>query len=145
MQEMPDNRELPQSGAPLGPGVLDRALDLVRFLRAGCPWDAAQTPVSLTPYLLEESLELAEDIIEGAPDERLRSELGDLLLNVAFKENVALDIKIKALGGKYEHIKNIVQENSIEWHDRFVEKIETEELFGFSAEKIGEHMVSQFK
>lgn len=82
---MPDNRELPPNGAPPAPGLLDRALDLVRFLRAGCPWDAAQTPVSLTPYLLEESLELAEDIIEGAPDDKLRSEIGDLLLNVAFQ------------------------------------------------------------
>jgi glucosamine--fructose-6-phosphate aminotransferase (isomerizing) len=67
-----------------------------------------------------------------------------LLLNVAFKENVALDIKIKALGGKYDHIKNIVQENSVEWHDRHIENIEIEELFGISAEKIGERIVSQF-
>jgi MazG family protein len=85
MQEMPENTELPPGGSPPISGVLDRALDLVRFLRAGCPWDAVQTPVSLTPYLLEESLELAEDIIEGAPDEELRSEIGDLLLNVAFQ------------------------------------------------------------
>ncbi len=69
--------------------VLDRALDLVRFLRAGCPWDAAQTPVSLTPYLLEESLELADAILDGAEDAKLRSELGDLLLNVAFQIVVA--------------------------------------------------------
>ncbi len=82
---MPNNRELPPSDAPPPAGVLDRALDLVRFLRAGCPWDAAQTPVSLTPYLLEESLELAEDIIEGAAEDKLRSEIGDLLLNVAFQ------------------------------------------------------------
>jgi len=82
---MPDNTQLPPDDTSPSPGALDRALDLVRFLRAGCPWDAAQTPVSLTPYLLEESLELAEDIIEGAPDEKLRSEIGDLLLNVAFQ------------------------------------------------------------
>lgn len=67
------------------PGALDRALTVVRFLRAGCPWDAAQTPTSLTPYLLEESLELADAILEGAGEETLRSELGDLLLNVAFQ------------------------------------------------------------
>ena len=67
------------------PGVLDRALHLVRFLRAGCPWDAAQTPISLTPYLLEESLELADAILDAAEDARLQSELGDLLLNVAFQ------------------------------------------------------------
>ena len=66
-----------------------------------------------------------------------------LLLNIAFKKNVALDVKIKALGGKYEHIKNIVQENSIEWHDRLIETVEMDELFGLSAEKIGERIVSQ--
>lgn len=66
-------------------GVLERALSLVRFLRAGCPWDAAQTPVSLTPYLLEESIELADALIEGADDETLRNEIGDLLLNLAFQ------------------------------------------------------------
>ncbi|UCC74788.1 MAG: nucleoside triphosphate pyrophosphohydrolase [Gemmatimonadota bacterium] len=82
---MPDTKGLRQGGGPDEPGVLDRALHLVRFLRAGCPWDAAQTPISLTPYLLEESIELAEDIIDGAPDEKLRGELGDLLLNVAFQ------------------------------------------------------------
>lgn len=66
-------------------GILDRALHLVRFLRAGCPWDAAQTPTSLTPYLLEESLELADAILDGAEDAKLQSELGDLLLNLAFQ------------------------------------------------------------
>lgn len=85
MQEMSDMTRSPADAAPGGPGVLDRALALVRFLRAGCPWDAAQTPVSLTPYLLEESLELADAIVEGASDERLRAEIGDLLLNVAFQ------------------------------------------------------------
>ncbi|HEY7766932.1 nucleoside triphosphate pyrophosphohydrolase [Longimicrobium sp.] len=65
-------------------GVLDRALALVKFLRAGCPWDAAQTPSSLTRYLLEEAHEVAAAI--GAGDaEALRGELGDLLLNVAFQ------------------------------------------------------------
>lgn len=73
------------AGAPAANRALDRALDLVRFLRAGCPWDAAQTPSSLTPYLLEESLELADAILEGADEATLRGEIGDLLLNVAFQ------------------------------------------------------------
>ncbi|NIR46144.1 MAG: nucleoside triphosphate pyrophosphohydrolase [Gemmatimonadetes bacterium] len=91
-------------------GVLDRALALVRFLRAGCPWDAAQTPRSLTPYLLEESLELADSILEGADAETLRSELGDLLLNVAFQivlaeEREAFDAAdvVAALEAKMRH------------------------------------------
>lgn len=62
----------------------DRALDLVRFLRKNCPWDAAQTPESLLPYLLEESHEVA-DAVTAKHDANLESELGDLLLNVAFQ------------------------------------------------------------
>ena len=65
-----------------------------------------------------------------------------LLLNIAFKKEAPLAIKIKALGGKYEHIKNIVQENSITWDDNYLESVEIEELFGKSAEKIGEFIVS---
>jgi nucleoside triphosphate diphosphatase len=65
-------------------GVLDRALELVRFLRARCEWDAAQTPHTLVPYLLEEAHETAEAITHDN-DTDLRGELGDLLLNVAFQ------------------------------------------------------------
>jgi glucosamine--fructose-6-phosphate aminotransferase (isomerizing) len=66
-----------------------------------------------------------------------------LLLHVSFKQSVSLANKIKALGGKCEHIKNIVQENSIAWQDRYLELVEIDELFGRSAEKIGEYIVAQ--
>jgi MazG family protein len=64
--------------------VLDRALWLVRFLRANCEWDAAQTPHTLLPYLLEEAHEVA-DAVAADDDAHLPGELGDLLLNVAFQ------------------------------------------------------------
>jgi MazG family protein len=64
--------------------VLDRSLALVRFLRANCEWDAAQTPHTLLPYLLEEAHETADAVTTG-DDEHLAGELGDLLLNVAFQ------------------------------------------------------------
>ena len=64
--------------------ALERVMELVRFLRSHCPWDAAQTHRSLIPYLLEEAHETADAITEG-DDPALRSELGDLLLNVAFQ------------------------------------------------------------
>jgi glucosamine--fructose-6-phosphate aminotransferase (isomerizing) len=66
-----------------------------------------------------------------------------LLLNIRFKAEIPLAAKVKALGGKYEHIKNIVQENSIEWDDTYLEKVATDELFGRSAEKIGEFIIKQ--
>jgi glucosamine--fructose-6-phosphate aminotransferase (isomerizing) len=64
------------------------------------------------------------------------------LFTISFKEEIPLHDKILALGGKYEHIKNIVQENSVVWDDNFLEMVEVKELFGASAEKIGEHIVS---
>jgi nucleoside triphosphate diphosphatase len=63
---------------------LDRALDLVRFLRGNCEWDAAQTPTTLLPYLLEEAHEVA-DAVAASDDDELVGELGDLLLNFAFQ------------------------------------------------------------
>ncbi|CAB1075834.1 glutamine--fructose-6-phosphate aminotransferase [Alkalispirochaeta odontotermitis] len=66
-----------------------------------------------------------------------------MLLHVSFKADVALDARIKALGGKYEHIKNIVQENSLTWQDQHLDLVEIEELFGRSAEKIGEFIVAR--
>ncbi|MEJ2202661.1 MAG: nucleoside triphosphate pyrophosphohydrolase [Gemmatimonadota bacterium] len=67
-----------------GPGEMDRALALVRFLRAHCPWDRAQTPETLIPHLLEETHEVVDAIREGS-DRDLAGELGDLLLNLAFQ------------------------------------------------------------
>ena len=70
--------------ARTAPGSLDRALALVRFLRDNCPWDAAQTPRSLVPHLLEEAHEVV-DAIHADDTDALRGELGDLLLNLAFQ------------------------------------------------------------
>jgi ATP diphosphatase len=71
-----------------GPGELDRALALVRFLRRECSWDRAQTAESLIPHLLEETHEVVDAIRDG--DARaLEGELGDLLLNLAFQIVVA--------------------------------------------------------
>lgn len=65
-----------------------------------------------------------------------------LLLNISFKKNISMPARIKALGGKYDHIKNLVQENSVAWEDSLLESIATDELFGKSAEKIAEIIVS---
>ena len=80
----------PSPGAHAGgdPGhpepTLDRALELVRFLRAHCPWDREQTAHTLIPYLLEETHEVV-DAIHDADPQALAGELGDLLLNLAFQ------------------------------------------------------------
>jgi MazG family protein len=61
---------------------------LVRDLRSRCSWDAAQTPETLRPYLVEEALELDQAIRAGEPA-AVRDELGDLLLNIVFQIVIA--------------------------------------------------------
>lgn len=67
-----------------GDSALGRALGLVRDLRHRCPWDRGQTPQTLRPYLVEEAHELDQAIRHDDPI-KIRDELGDLLLNVAFQ------------------------------------------------------------
>lgn len=83
---MDDSPATPAADFPRfdGPGMLDRSLELVRFLRVHCPWDQSQTPRTLIPHLLEEAHEVV-DAIEERSVEHLEGELGDLLLNLAFQ------------------------------------------------------------
>ncbi len=64
---------------------MERLLAVMRRLRApdGCPWDRKQTHKTLVPYLLEEAAEAADAILSGDVG-RMKEELGDVLLQVAF-------------------------------------------------------------
>ena len=75
-----------------GESALGRALALVRDLRARCPWDRAQTPQTLRPYLVEEVLEL-DLALRGDDPDALRDELGDVLLHLAFQIVIAEERK----------------------------------------------------
>ncbi len=66
------------------PSALGRIVELVRDLRKRCPWDAAQTPQTLRPYLVEEALELDQALGSNNSD-KIKTELGDLLLHLAFQ------------------------------------------------------------
>ncbi len=68
---------------------IDRLLGLMRVLRSedGCPWDREQTLSSLKTYLVEEAYEEIEAIDAGDYD-RIREELGDLLLQVVFQARI---------------------------------------------------------
>jgi XTP/dITP diphosphohydrolase len=63
-------------------------LEVMRRLRAECPWKAEQTHRSLARYLLEETHETLEALDTGDAD-HLREELGDLLLQVYFHAVIA--------------------------------------------------------
>jgi glucosamine--fructose-6-phosphate aminotransferase (isomerizing) len=64
-----------------------------------------------------------------------------LLLDIVFRSDAALKSRIKALGGKHEHIKNLVQENNIAWRDEHLERLDMADLFGWSAEKVAETII----
>lgn len=58
-------------------------LDVLDILREKCPWDSVQTNESLRPNTIEETMELAEAIIEK-DNLKIKKELGDVLLHVLF-------------------------------------------------------------
>jgi len=74
-------------------GIVDRLLG-----PGGCPWDREQTHESLKKYLLEEAYEVLDAIDSGDP-ERLREELGDLLLQPIMHGQMA---KIEGLFDSYD-------------------------------------------
>ena len=55
--------------------------EIVRAVRAGCPWDKEQTPLSLRSTFFEETCE-ALDAITQNDAAHVKEELGDVLLNV---------------------------------------------------------------
>lgn len=71
---------------------ISELLDIMARLRDenGCPWDKEQTHASLKPCLLEETYELLDALDEGDPN-RLRDELGDVLLQVVFHSQIAME------------------------------------------------------
>ena len=78
------------AAAPVSGAELLDAVALMDTLRRGGPWESTQTHASLRRYLLEEVYELL-DAIELDDSDELRSELGDLLLQVLFHARIAAD------------------------------------------------------
>jgi tetrapyrrole methylase family protein/MazG family protein len=82
---------IPPLSAPIA-GEVARFAELVRTLRAKCPWDQEQTHHTLTRHLVEETYETL-DAIAGLPESypHLEEELGDLLFQVVFHATLAAE------------------------------------------------------
>ena len=50
-----------------------------------------------------------------------------------------------ALGGKYQHIRNLIEETSLVWEDAYLDMLPIEDLFGMSAEKVSEKIATQLQ
>jgi len=71
--------------------ALQRLMEVVAQLRSpdgGCPWDLAQTPQTLIPYVIEEAYEVV-DALQQENQDAIAEELGDLLLQVVLQTQIA--------------------------------------------------------
>lgn len=71
--------------------ALKRLIEVVAQLRSpngGCPWDLAQTPQTLIPYVIEEAYEVV-DALQTGNQRAIAEELGDLLLQVVLQTQIA--------------------------------------------------------
>jgi XTP/dITP diphosphohydrolase len=71
--------------------ALQSLIEVVAQLRSperGCPWDLAQTPQTLIPYIVEEAYEVV-DALRGGHVAAIVEELGDLLLQVVLQSQIA--------------------------------------------------------
>jgi XTP/dITP diphosphohydrolase len=71
--------------------ALQRLIEVVAQLRSpdgGCPWDLAQTPQTLMPYVIEEAYEVV-DALHTGNQAAIAEELGDLLLQIVLQTQIA--------------------------------------------------------
>ncbi|WP_031552574.1 MazG nucleotide pyrophosphohydrolase domain-containing protein [Oribacterium sp. FC2011] len=96
---------------------IERLKDIVKTLRSenGCPWDKAQTHVSLKAACIEEASEVIRgiNILEETKDpENLKEELGDLLLQVMFHAVMAEEERLFT----FDDIAKTVSEKMLRRH-----------------------------
>ncbi|MBC6421490.1 MAG: nucleoside triphosphate pyrophosphohydrolase [Hormoscilla sp. SP5CHS1] len=107
--------------------AMRQLIEVVASLRSpdgGCPWDLAQTPQTLKPYIIEEAYEVVHAIESGDKD-AICEELGDLLLQVVLQAQIASEygqfsmseiatVIAEKLIRRHPHVFGDVQANSVE-------------------------------
>ncbi len=109
-----------------------KTLKIVKKLRKKCPWDKKQTHKTLERFAIEESYELV-DAIRSKNQERIKDELGDLLLEIMLQIVVAeensefslkdvLNVVIDKLVLRHPHVfKDEIINSAEEVEDRWEE------------------------
>ena len=72
--------------------AFDRLLVIMDELREKCPWDKKQTIESIRHLTIEETYELSDAIL-GQDMEKIKKELGDLMLHIVFYSRIASETK----------------------------------------------------
>ena len=106
--------------------ALQHLIEVVAKLRSpdgGCPWDLAQTPQSLIPYVIEEAYEVVDAITNGDRD-AIAEELGDLLLQVILQAQIASEYGHFSL----EEIARGIAEKLIRRHPHVFDNLEVQNI-----------------
>ncbi|MBU2526988.1 MAG: nucleoside triphosphate pyrophosphohydrolase [Bacteroidetes bacterium] len=82
---------------------INRLLNIMDDLRAGCPWDKKQTFESLRHLTIEETYELGDAILDNDLLE-IKKELGDLLLHIVFYAKIGSESEAFDIGDVAESI-----------------------------------------
>ncbi len=90
---------------------MERLLGIMKEIRTKCPWDAKQTHDSLKRYLLEEAYETIE-MIDQKNMSSLKSELGDILLQIVFHSEIASENN----SFEFKDVANAISDKMIERH-----------------------------
>src|SRR3974390_1105697 len=72
--------------------AFERLLNIMDELREKCPWDKKQTLESIRHLTIEETYELSDAILERDMD-KIKKEIGDLLLHIVFYSRIASESK----------------------------------------------------
>lgn len=107
--------------------ALQELIEVVAKLRSpdgGCPWDLAQTPQTLTPYVIEEAYEVV-DAIQTGDKKAIAEELGDLLLQVVLQAQIASEVGDFSLQEVAEGIsEKLIRRHPHVFGDERVENVE---------------------
>ena len=101
----------------IGMQRLKSLVERLRDPKTGCPWDIEQNSKSIAHYCVEEAYELQHAISLNKKD-AIKSELGDLLFQIAFHCNIAE----KAYGFSFDDVVQDVCDKMIFRHPHVFNK-----------------------
>ncbi|MGB3402896.1 MAG: nucleoside triphosphate pyrophosphohydrolase [Microcoleaceae cyanobacterium] len=137
--------------------ALQDLIEVVAQLRSpdgGCPWDLAQTPQTLIPYIIEEAYEVV-DALETGDAEAIADELGDLLLQVVLQAQIALEYQQFSLATvaqkiteklirRHPHVFGTVKVDNVEQVRQNWEQIKAQEQGLSEASDFLSHKLSRY-
>lgn len=106
--------------------AIQRLVEVVAQLRSpqgGCPWDLAQTPQSLIPYVIEEAYETV-DAIQTGDAQAICEELGDLLLQVVLQAQIASETEQFTLA----EVAQQISDKLVRRHPHVFDELEVESM-----------------